>query len=442
MTEQLKTALRELADTAPAATEIDVWPAAVRRRQVRAVTLPAVIILVVAAILLGTVSLGGLPKPSIPVAPAGGLQLPKQVYTPWWWQQTQQQSPIGSASVLMTGRAAAYRGVLGDWDDPYAAALVGARSGDYRMMPDALDSVLSPDGGKLAQFRTSNGGLSTLWIVDLRNSHVRAYDTKGIAGAILAWSPDGRTLAFTGMNDGGDAVVAYLDVASGIQTLSTLPVGQESLLGSFSPDGRSFALAYANKVYLQPVHGGRRQILSVPAGYQFAGGWSADGKSLAVAGFATCPSCDPRGPLRTWTISFLDPVTEKLVAGMSYGPLPKLARVTVAGWRGSRLVVLAQHADDTGNATSPSSGIDVVSLARTGKPEVLLSSPPDVATLQVAADAINGSSVEGAYPAVWQAKAWAWWTFGAIVLILLLVISLIGWRRWANFSARSSVQEL
>lgn len=440
MTEQLKTALRELADAAPAATEIDVWPTAVRRRRLRAATLPAVIILVVVAVLLGTVSLGGLPKPSILDGTSDRMQLPRQVYTPWWWQQTQQQSPIGTASVLMTGRALAYRGVFDDWDNPYAAALVGARSGDYRMMPNALDSVLSPDGSKLALFHIGNDDLSALWIVDLRTSHVRAYDTKGKLGSVLAWSPDGRMLAFSAPTDRGGTIARYLDVASGIQTLSALPVpDQAPFLGSFSPDGRSFALPYANKIYQQPVHGGPRQILSIPAGYQPAGGWFVDGKSFAIASSVTCPSCDPRGPLRNWTINFLDRTTGKLVPGMSYGPVPEVARVTVVGWRGARLVVLANHPDDTTDHKFPTSGIDVISLAHSGRSEVLLSSPPEVATLQVAADAINGSSVAGGYPAVWQAKAWAWWTFGGIVLILLLVIGLVGWRWRVKSSAQPGV---
>ena len=108
------------------------------------------------------------------------------------------------------------------------------------------DAAWSPDGSTIA-ISGMHGGISDLYLIDVRSSAVRQLTNDRYAELHPAWSPDGKTLAFT--TDRGPGTdfqtlrygpmnIALLDLTSG--TVRGLPVfpGSKHINPQFTPDGR------------------------------------------------------------------------------------------------------------------------------------------------------------------------------------------------------------
>ncbi len=106
----------------------------------------------------------------------------------------------------------------------------------------------SPDGQSIA-FSGLEGGLSDLYVYDLDQKNVRQLTNDRYAALQPTWSPDGETLAFTtdrgrdGTNfetlEYGEERIGLIDVESGeIRTIRPFSTGMQHN-PQFSPDGRS-----------------------------------------------------------------------------------------------------------------------------------------------------------------------------------------------------------
>ncbi|HUQ79773.1 MAG TPA: hypothetical protein VM076_01475 [Gemmatimonadaceae bacterium] len=108
------------------------------------------------------------------------------------------------------------------------------------------DAAWSPDGNTIAISGLA-GGISDLYLVDVRNGQVRQLTNDRYADLLPAWSPDGKTLAFTTDRGPGtdfqalkygEMNLALMDVASGqIRQLEIFP-GSKHINPQYSPDGR------------------------------------------------------------------------------------------------------------------------------------------------------------------------------------------------------------
>jgi len=161
--------------------------------------------------------------------------------------------------------------------------------------------VWSPDGRTIAFSRVTNNDIGIYVVstvgVDQQPSPngpkaagnaERKLDTAGInpRRPELAWSPDGKTIAFNG---GSSIFLLSLD-KSGVHRLTEPPPLAEDWGPAFSPDGekvlfvRSQALGFPEEILSVPANGGevthiaveRARVLGPPQ-------WSADGQSIIFA---------------------------------------------------------------------------------------------------------------------------------------------------------------
>ena len=108
-------------------------------------------------------------------------------------------------------------------------------------------SDVSPDGALIAFVKPADFGHGQIFVMRLDGTHARQLTglqgQRGCGcGAIdPAWSPDGRTIAYAGMNLRGGRDIYLVDVATGsIEKLTHSPLAGESK-PTWSPDGRSIA---------------------------------------------------------------------------------------------------------------------------------------------------------------------------------------------------------
>ena len=137
---------------------------------------------------------------------------------------------------------------------------------------------------------TSPGGGSELRLIPPTGGPERQLgEVQGLAHQGLTWSPDGHSLAVVDRSSPGDPLgIFVLDVASGVKTRLTSPSSTFAILPAFSPDGRTVAfsrnpLGRGPFVHVVPVAGGEPREL-VPT--RFPRGrldWIPGGKEILFA---------------------------------------------------------------------------------------------------------------------------------------------------------------
>ena len=159
-----------------------------------------------------------------------------------------------------------------------------ALSGDRRT-PLTQDtepkSVLrvSRDGRRIA-FASSAGSRSRIHIVTIEGQPIATLPPRDGATTALAWSPDGRELAYTIIN-GGVPEVWRADIGSG--RTSKLVDGAYTEV-DWSPTGQIVLapLVNHNLVVLDPTTGAQHTLLDQPSTYAFTPRVSPDGKRIVV----------------------------------------------------------------------------------------------------------------------------------------------------------------
>jgi Tol biopolymer transport system component len=162
------------------------------------------------------------------------------------------------------------------------------------------DAAWSPDGKSLAYTSDKGGGLVQIWVRDLASGKDRQLTNITDQPLGAAWSPDGTKIAFLS-TDGrwGVAGLEVVDVASGVVTRLQPSLPQPGK-PTWSADGRYVAVALS-KAFSASFREGRNQIWVVPsdgkgkpfwrdadpiASLDTRGGggpvWSPDGQKMAA----------------------------------------------------------------------------------------------------------------------------------------------------------------
>jgi serine/threonine-protein kinase len=140
----------------------------------------------------------------------------------------------------------------------------------------------SPDGRSLAVI-TSDG---LVWIYDLTRRIRRSLPLgKNLAqGYAVAWSPDGRSLAYTASSEGSQGDIIFRQDVDGTgEARELVPAGEEQYALAFTPDGASLVTTEFGpkpKLWLRGVNGqgDARQLVD---GFVAAASVSPDGRWLA-----------------------------------------------------------------------------------------------------------------------------------------------------------------
>jgi Tol biopolymer transport system component len=139
----------------------------------------------------------------------------------------------------------------------------------------------SPDSTRLAYLLRGDTGES-LRIVDVDSGAEVPVIADGLGKTLLAWSPDGRGIAFSGWDRAGPLGLRVKDLATGaVRTLST---SSSTVSPSWSPDGRLIAFAdrSGGEWVVRPDGGAPRRVdvaVTSPQ-YPSAPVWSPDGRAL------------------------------------------------------------------------------------------------------------------------------------------------------------------
>ena len=153
-------------------------------------------------------------------------------------------------------------------------------------------SAFSPDGKSLA-FTSQNQGRDVLWVMDIKRDDKRLIELPLEGVTAPSWSPDGKHLVFSG-NKGGITDLYLVDVdGSNLRQLTDDVHGD--LQPQWSPDGRTIVFATDRgpnadvatlsfphwRIATYDIEQGRVEVLPNQAGLNTNPQWAPDGKSVA-----------------------------------------------------------------------------------------------------------------------------------------------------------------
>jgi Tol biopolymer transport system component len=131
----------------------------------------------------------------------------------------------------------------------------------------------SPDGRRLAF--TDAGGI---YVVNADGSDETKVPTTTNGDQSPAWSPDGTTLAFRGVDDRSGGITVINVDGSGRRRVTT---GVMDGAPAWSPDGSQIAFSSMGDIYVVSADGSGRRKLATIAGFEDYPTWSPDGRQIA-----------------------------------------------------------------------------------------------------------------------------------------------------------------
>jgi dipeptidyl aminopeptidase/acylaminoacyl peptidase len=254
-----------------------------------------------AAILLLGVLLpwpGNVVGAALPAGPTNGPTLPRQFADFSAYTSHVKDRPAGRAIAL-------YEYGSSELFTTWQTIVVGADRDTYRRIDLATDSappvLLSPDGTRVLYLRARTG-TDEFTLLDLTTGRTRMLHSVewvshvGASVDLLAWSPDGRYVAYAvpapppadgtaaSSFSNGEPIkqLAMLDIAA--DTSIRYPEISPVSAAAFAPEGQRLVVQTGTQSWIVSVRGERLRPLMLPAGASLASSaaWSPDGRLLAT----------------------------------------------------------------------------------------------------------------------------------------------------------------
>jgi len=209
----------------------------------------------------------------------------------------------------------------------YTALVDGEKPLRLTRSPNDCCPAWSPDRRQVAFLHLSEKEADIYVIPALGGTERRLYTMTRPAYAYLAWSPDGKILAFPeGNPDSGQSQITFLSLADATRRQFTYPPQDSSDHGiAFSPDGslvafvRGTIAGVVNDVFVAPAAGGEAKRLTFDKCPTFGVTWTADGHDIVFSSMRG-------GQQSLWRIS-ASGGTPRPISGLgSPAMLPSVAR--------------------------------------------------------------------------------------------------------------------
>ncbi|GAA4565480.1 hypothetical protein GCM10023176_13700 [Micromonospora coerulea] len=324
-----------------------------RRRRIGTAAVWAVVVLLLAVLVVPGVQL-----PVQTAAPSTKPSLPDRFAGYSMLTSTVAKAPPGRAVAL-------YGYGNGETFNMFQSLVVGADGETYRRV-DAMEdrsrpsALLAPDGTRVL-LGDDRGATGDLILVDLTTGKRRSIPLGAPVGVrLLAWSPDGRHVAYsagplTGSGEFGTVNVVEAEVArTGTLRLLDLSTGRSTEVpairpawtAAFAPDSRRLAVQVGQKAHLIDLDGHEYGSVQITAGRELAANvaWSPDGRFLATVPwlydgpFNGTTGGDTGHGTFLWKVGNVEFVP---VTGASTPPAPVQDVVQLLGWRSAGSVVVA-----------------------------------------------------------------------------------------------------
>ncbi len=272
---------------------------------------------------------------------------------------------------------------------------------------DDVQPTWSPDGTRIAFWSLAPGQpFASLAIIDADGSHLRTVATKDLtidsSGKIsldvyeFAWSPNGRSIAFTGgINQALKIVVASAD-GTGSSVIGD--TASEYQTPAWSPDGSKIVFRGGRSdrdrgVYVMDADGSHIRRLTTPDGTDWGNTdsyfdpvWSPDGGHIAYLRRAGPAYVDSVGwsPLRVWVVD-ADGSNARMLSFDAYDddvPVwsPDGSRIAYREW---------QDGDHARTFVVTSNGVDPIAVGSSVSHSMLSWSPDGSAIASMANDAVS-----------------------------------------------------
>jgi Tol biopolymer transport system component len=198
-------------------------------------------------------------------------------------------------------------------------AILGTSGGRRGEQPDGRYAA-SPDGSTLAFTGLGVEGSPQIFIGNIDGTGVRQVTHDPVSATSPAWSPDGSTIAYVESGRDGIGPLVLLDVATGGTTLVTT---EDASGPTFTPDGASLLFTASGPEYplelrTVPITGGdSTPLFGADAGIDDSGNGSIspDGSLVTYLSSDTPPTDEARhcGPCRF--LAFVDGSNRQVING-------------------------------------------------------------------------------------------------------------------------------